>query len=373
MAEFLSHLLWMFNMDNTLTQQEFNKIKNTPMVFIMGKERSGTTLLQTFLDTNPSIVGPPESEFIVLLYSRFGKIRKWSEKDIYNFIEELYKEPWITKIWRIDRKLLTDMLISIKDVADYASICKVIYYCMRRDKENILWISDKNPMYVIFINTLLKIFPEAKFIHLIRDPRDNVNSHLNSFKVKNVRFLSMRWLYYNIFLNEVKMRVPGKFHTLLYESMVENPELEMKKICAFLNIPFSGEMVKNTFPERLKSFTGQKLIHDRVLDIHANLLKPVNTSNIGKWRTEMSRERIEIVESITGAFAAKNYGYRINAESKPIYINKIKNLNSRVVYYCWQLFTQIRYNNYRFNRLYTKFNILIGRETRVFGKVLRES
>ena len=197
------------------------------MVFVMGKERSGTTLLQTFLDGHPNIVAPPESEFVALLYPRFGKIKRWTEKDIYNFIEELYKEPWITKIWRIDRKLLTSILLSIKDEADYSSICKVIYYCMRGEKQNILLIADKNPIYILLINTLSTIFPEAKFIHLVREPRDNVSSHLNSFKVNNVRFVSMKWLAYNTILNKAQMRFPGKFHTLLYENMVTEPELDI--------------------------------------------------------------------------------------------------------------------------------------------------
>ena len=303
------------------------------MVFVMGKERSGTTLLQTFLDGHPNIVAPPESEFVALLYPRFGKIKRWTEKDIYNFIEELYKEPWITKIWRIDRKLLTSILLSIKDEADYSSICKVIYYCMRGEKQNILLIADKNPIYILLINTLSTIFPEAKFIHLVREPRDNVSSHLNSFKVNNVRFVSMKWLAYNTILNKAQMRFPGKFHTLLYENMVTEPELEMKKLCTFLNIAFDDRMVHNAFPERLKNFGEQKLIFDRALDIHANLLKPVNTSNIGKWKTGMSAERIQIVEAITGAFASKNYKYEI---SKPTSISgstRIKIFKSRIIYY----------------------------------------
>ena len=94
-------------MDAEITKEEFKKIKKIPMVFIMGKERSGTTLLQTLLDAHPNIVAPPESEFIVLLYPRFGKIKKWTKKKIYDFLEELYQEPWITKIWCINRTYLT--------------------------------------------------------------------------------------------------------------------------------------------------------------------------------------------------------------------------------------------------------------------------
>jgi len=361
-------------MNAEITKEEFTTIKKIPMVFIMGKERSGTTLLQTFLGGHPNIVAPPESEFILLLYPRFGKIKKWTEKNIREFIDELYKEPWITKIWRIDRSFLTSVLLSIREGADYASICKVIYYCTRNSKENIVWISDKNPIYILFIKTLLKIFPEAKFIHLIREPRDNVNSHLKSFKVNNVKFVAMKWVAYNTILMKAKIVIPEKFHTVRYEDLVESPAVKMKEICKFLNIDFNDRMVHNAFPENLKAFNNQQLILERAKQIHVNLLQPVNTSNIGKWKNDMSLYNIKLVEKIAGNFAAKNFNYVMEEGSNGTSIGmKIQIIKSRIIYYCWQFFTRMKYKSYWFNRAYTNFNILIGRETRVFGKVLRES
>ncbi len=340
------------------------------MVFVMGKERSGTTLLQTFLDGHPNIVAPPESEFIVLLYPRFGHIKKWSEKNIHDFIVELYKEPWITKIWCIDREYLTSLLLSVRADADYSSICKVIYYCMCGNKENILLFSDKNPIYVLFIHTLLKIFPEAKFIPLIRDPRDNVNSHLKSFGATNTAFIAQKWLGYNTILQRGSLKDPQRYFTVLYETMVENTEANMKKLCEFLHVPFNEGMIHNSFPDRLKSFRNQKLLLERTREIHANLLKPVNTSNIGKWKTQMSPGNVKIVEAITGAFASKNFNYpmAIPERNSGIAVLKIK-----IVYAIWQFFTRMKYRSYRFNTFYTKVNIYFGRETRVFGKALRES
>jgi len=342
------------------------------MVFVMGKERSGTTLLQTFLGGNPNIVAPPEYDFIVLLYPRFGKIKKWREKDILDFIEQLYAEQWISKVWHLDRDLLTSILLSIKDQADYPCICKVVYYCMRGTKENILWISDKNPMYVLFIKTILKIFPDAKFIHLIRDPRDNVNSHLQAFSVTNVKFITMKWLSYNTILLKSRNKYPEKCYAVLYEDLVQDPEACMKGICGFLKISFTDKMIQNTFPSRLENLGNQKELLGSAKAIHANLLKPVNTSNIGKWKTGMPPEDIGIVEKITGDFASKNFNYIMSeGYNKTSTRINIQILKAKIIYYSWQFFTRMKFKSYRFNIFYTRTNLRIGRQTRVFERILK--
>ncbi len=356
-------------MSTVISIEEFNGVKHTPMLFILGKERSGTTLLQTLLDTHPNIVGPPESKFVLLLYPRFGNIKKWGENEILSFIEELYKEPWISTIWKPNRELLTSNLLSVKEHADYASICKLVYYSMRGNKENILWLSDKNPVYALFVNPLLKIFPEAKFIHLVREPRDNVYSHLKSFGVKNTRFIAQKWLAYNDILIQCKKQFPQKFFTQLYENMVGNPETSMKELCKFLPIPYDDKMIHNSFPERLESFGSEKLVMDRVQEVHSNLLKPVNTSNIGKWKAGMSSEEVKIVEAITGKFAAKNFNYEMSEDAGKIsFMMRLRIAKTKIIYYVWQMFTRAKYKSYWFNMFYTKLNIFLGRETGILGK-----
>ena len=355
-------------MIGVISIEEFNKVKNTPMLFILGKERSGTTLLQTLLDTHPNIVGPPESKFVLLLYPRFGTIKRWSENDILCFIEELYKEPWISTIWKPNRELLTSNLLAIREQANYSSICKLVYYSMRGNKKNILWLSDKNPVYALFVNPLLKIFPEAKFIHLVREPKDNVYSHLKSFGVKNTRFIAQKWLAYNDILLKCKKQFSQKFFTLLYENMVGNPETSMKELCKFLPIPYDDKMIHNSFPERLESFGSEKLVMDRVQEVHSNLLKPVNTSNIGKWKAGMSPEEVKIVEAITGKFAAENFNYELSEDTKTPFLMRLGIAKTKVIYYVWQMFTRAKYKSYGFNMLYTKLNISLGRETGILGK-----
>src|ERR1700677_3706000 len=115
-------------MQNTISIEELDKIRKIPMAFILGKGRSGTSLLQNMMDAHPAIIGPPESKFVVLLYPLFSHIKKWKESDILLFVDSLYIEPLFATLWHIDRKELTEKLLSIKDFADYSLLCKIVYY-----------------------------------------------------------------------------------------------------------------------------------------------------------------------------------------------------------------------------------------------------
>ncbi|NQU34666.1 MAG: sulfotransferase [Bacteroidetes bacterium] len=51
--------------------EQLNKI---PFFFVVGRPRSGTTLLRTLFDAHPNVSFPPECQFIINLYPKYGKI-----------------------------------------------------------------------------------------------------------------------------------------------------------------------------------------------------------------------------------------------------------------------------------------------------------
>src|SRR5579862_4866650 len=95
------------------TPEEIEKINSMPMNFVLGKERSGTTLLQLMLNVHPGIVAPPESRFIILLFYKYGRIKQWTEKIIVNFCNDLFKEALFRNFWSVIREeLQADLLAS---------------------------------------------------------------------------------------------------------------------------------------------------------------------------------------------------------------------------------------------------------------------
>lgn len=351
-------------MNAEITREEFNTIKNIPMLFILGKGRSGTSLLQNMLDAHPAIIGPQESKFAVLLYPLFSDIKKWKKSDILLFVKCLYMEPLFANLWHIDKDELTNKLLSVMDLADYSILCKIVYYQFRKDKENVLLISDKNPQYVLFIDTLLKIFPEARFVHIVREPRDNIYSHIVSFNDKNPIFRAYQWLEFNKIIERKKAILPGRFFSVKYENLVSNPEIVMRSLSEFLGIPFSDKMARNKDTAVINEQLAKSEMRREGTRIHKELLRPVNTSNIGKWKKGMSNYARQATEIITAEFAKNTYGYEVETEIEKsnVSISRFKLLKGKWLYLTWQAFTRIRFKNFRINLWYSKLKRFIKKD-----------
>lgn len=327
---------------------EIEKIRSTSIVFILGKGRSGTTLLQAMLNEHPNIVAPPESKFVMLLSSRFGHKKKWTKQDINIAVEALYSEFFFAKVWKPDKERLTSCLLSYIDKMDYSLFCKIVYYQMKGDKENVMYISDKNPIYSLFIDPLLEIFPDAKFIHIIRDPRDTVLSNMTTFGLSNTTFIAQQWFMDNYFIEEHKLKVPGRYFTVFYEKMVEDTEKVLAELCDFLKIPYSASMNTVKADTAMKAYEDYKELFDNA---HKNILNPVSSTSVGKWKKEMKEKDIIMTETIAGRFAHSKYRYELSTFNKKGSFLKVA--STKAVYYCWLPLARIRFRNYRLNRIYT--------------------
>jgi len=331
-----------------------NEIRHTPITFVLGAPRSGTTLLQSSLNAHPNIVAPPESYFILFLYSRFGKIRRFDAHSISKFVEALFSEHIFTKLWGLDKIQVERNLQATGKNADFATLCKMVFCQTADDKEKISLISDKNPKHSLFAKKLLKIYPEAKFIHIIRDPRDNVNSNLHSLRKKNPLFLAQQWLGFNTHIENIKRKYSDKFFTIIYENMVVEPESTFMSLCSFLGVPYNNSMLKHQFPERLQTYENRKF-YEIFKTAHQSMLKPINTSNMGKWKDGMSERERTITEIFTATFAKSYYGYDIELnKTNAQKISSWKLLKSRVIYRVWEVFTKLRYEIYKINKVYYK-------------------
>ena len=326
------------------------------MVFVVGCGRSGTTLLQSLLNSHPNIIATPECFFIVILYPRFGKIKKWTKADVLEFVDAIYAIRSFA-LWLLNKEELIQKLISVIADADYQLMCKMVYYQMRGKKETISVIIDKNPASSLFMSKLLRVYPDARFIHLIREPKDCVSAHVKRFNKKNTFFIAWYWKGFNDSIEKVKQRLPDRFFTILYEDFVKNAEQTMTKLCTFLNVPFDGKVMQNQFPEMLPLYSENKTF-ERIKIVHEGLLSPINDSNIGKWKKEMNKRDAAITDLITGDYAVTKYGYNregVTPEDRSS-VSNMQLLRSKLQYYSWEYFTKLRFMNYAYNKHYRKKN-----------------
>jgi len=120
------------------------------------------------------------------------------------------------------------------------------------------WV-DGTPEYSLHICGLHKLFPDAVFIHLVRDVDAVVRSMLNFHRVSGSRLVANEEGAYNYWLRCVKACLkaeqvygPDVVHRLLYSTLIENPESAIQSVLSFVGEPYSARCLE-PLAERINS------------------------------------------------------------------------------------------------------------------------
>lgn len=314
------------------------KIKDIPIFFIVGRPRSGTTLLRTLFDAHPQVNIPLECKFVNDLYPRYGRIKDWKERCIASFLKDL-KKQLLFSTWKIDEKELEQNLRQCIGENSYSTVCKAVYasYASLFPKEPLLWFGDKNPGYTIYTKRLLKIFPDAKFIHIVRDYRDNLVSIKEvDFELPVPSLVAMKWKFFYKKFRKDSLRKPGSYYIIRYEDLVERPEDEFGKLCDFLGLPYREEVFN--FPDR-KDDIFKTYPKEFVTTYHANLLNKVNKSRVGVWEKKLSEKEIKLSDYTVGKLAGEA-GYERKYD-KASFSVRLKAFPGILLAYLLSFFTKI--------------------------------
>jgi hypothetical protein len=272
-----------------------------PFVFIVGCARSGTTLLRRVVDAHPQFAITQETHWIPDFFER----RTGLTPDglvTAELIPQLLDYPRFRKLW-VGREEL-EQLFEAGGPVSYARFVTGIFdlYGKGRGRGKAL-VGDKTPRYVRAMPTLHGLWPEAKFVHLIRDGRDVSLSAIN-WKEKAAalagRFRTWRehpvttaavWWKWNVRLGrEAGQNLgPRRYYEMRYEALVARPAEESAKLCAFLGVSYDDAMLR--FHEgRTTAETG--------LDAKKSW-QPV-TPGLRDWRSQMPAADQERFEAAAG-------------------------------------------------------------------------
>jgi len=290
-----------------------NKI---PFFFILGRPRSGTTLLKMLFDAHPNVKIPPELPVFLPLYQKFRRVKHWDREHLLAFIDHVFCpgifRNRISETLKINREKFTEDLLKM------ANDCTIQDLLVKLNehshsifpKDRILIAGDKNPVYSVYMKRLIQIFPKAWFICIIRDYRDNYISLKNLGEVileAPVLTLQIaRWVYVTKLFLSCQDRYPDRFYIIRYEDLVTNPGETVRELCAFLGIPFNPvvfdfylrrEELMATFPS------------PEIRRIHRSLMEPVNTGRMDLWKSRLTPLEVRIADQIAGK-TADAMGYK---------------------------------------------------------------
>ena len=271
-------------------------------LILLGVSRSGTTLLRVILDRSPGIAIPDESFFVPLLARRHGR-----KIDAAEFLDDVARVPTILE-WGLTAAEVAPRVRSGMTTGEaIAAVFEA--YAERAGKPR--W-GDKTPMYMRHLSLLARLFPDAQYVHLVRDGRDAALSFLEMPEGTFTR----TWAHPTtpaafacLWRKEVEAarslgREVGseRYLEVRYEELVARPEPVVREICVFASIPYAPAMLEYTAAVDVSAKPHQQ-----------RLLTPP-TRGVRSWRDDMTSSDAKGFEEVAGNLL-RELGY--GADSAP--------------------------------------------------------
>ncbi|MBJ23001.1 MAG: sulfotransferase [bacterium] len=210
------------------------------LVFLIGSPRSGSTLLSRILGTHPEIFAPEEPHLITPI----------AHLGYYDSVETAPYDPIITRA--AARALVSGLpggedeyLSALRAYTDaiYRGLCEA---GSRHGTEDASLLLDKTPAYALSLDFLSRLYPEARYLVLTRNPIAVWSSFVDSFFDGDDRVAHEHNPLLERYVPAIARfirttRVP--IHRVKYENLVQEPEKNTRQICSFLGVAYDSKMV----------------------------------------------------------------------------------------------------------------------------------
>jgi protein-tyrosine sulfotransferase len=258
--------------------------RNMPLIFVGGVPRSGTTLMRAMLDAHPSIRCGEETRIIPrLIYMR---------------------NQWINSKKEAERLKNAGMSDEIIDSAVGAFILEVIVKHGKPAEH----LCNKDPLVLRYSAYMKNVFPNGKFILMIRDGRATVHSiitrkvTITGFNLESYRDCLARWssIIEHMYAQCIDVGEESCL-PVYYEQLVLHPEKTMKTILNFLNITWNDAVLNH------EKYIGDEVSLSKVERSSDQVIKPVNLEALSSWVGKIPSDVVQQMDSI--APMLKRLGY----------------------------------------------------------------
>lgn len=231
------------------------------IVLLGGHPRSGTTLLEQVLDTHPDIISAEETE--IFQHDAYGPLMLGQPDDTAMF--DGLAAATTAGVQQARANYFRSMTLSLGEEIGGRLLI------------------DKNPSYTFLLPAFVRIFPEAKLLIALRDPRDVVLScFMQNLPINQVgaAFLTMESTIteYSALMTvwqTLKPKLQNPWLEVSYEDMVEDLESVAHKTLDFLAVPWDANVLG------FDAHARQKMVRSPT---YADVTQPVYKRAKGRWR-----------------------------------------------------------------------------------------
>lgn len=277
----------------------------TPL-FIVGSGRSGSTLLRLMLASHSRISIPPETWYIAPLIAQLPIDAPLTPAQVDHAVSIMTGHYRWSDL-SLDAADFRRLIAALSDPW-LRDLIEVVYRWYMTKEGKSRW-GDKTPNYIEIAPAIATMFPDAKFIHLIRDGRDVAKSfqrqrwygpwlHDNTKEWTRAVQYDRKWSA--MWAEERLLRVR-------YEDLIVDPEGTLRELCAFIGEIFESEML--SWKRKI-----EQSVPGRERAIHARLYEDMNAADVSRWKREMTGREVFVAESFMGRWLSQ-CGYRLMFQS----------------------------------------------------------
>lgn len=278
-------------------------VSHPPVPYVVGAERSGTTLVRALLDAHPAMAIPPESDFLVPLL----RSRRRYERDGDLVRDRVVEDVAPPAGWDVD---VGDVRRAATVADDVPGVVRELQRAHARAHGAERW-GDKTPIHLTHVSLLADAFPEAVFVHVVRDPRDVAASLRDvEWGPDGLVAAADRWRRWVVRgRRQLGALGPGRHIELRYEELAAEPERVLRSLLPTLGLPWDAAVLDH--PAR----AAELLATTPAATDHGSLREPV-TAGLRDWRRDMPAGDVAVVEAVVGR-ALVDLGYSPSGHGLP--------------------------------------------------------
>lgn len=228
-------------------------------IFIGGLDRTGKTLMRLMLSAHSKIAITRRTYLWPKYNNKFGDLKQ--PENLNRCLVEILDSKTIAN-FELDGDRIRELFL--KGNATYPRLFAIILMQFADSQGKTRW-GEQMGMIEQYADLIISAYPDAKIIHMIRDPRDRYTEKFadQNSKPGKVGWETERWLKSISLADRNLQRYPDNYLVLRYESFTSQPEETMRKVCDFIGEYYEQNMLtmENTirFGSKPIQFNEQRL------------------------------------------------------------------------------------------------------------------